>query len=223
MAEQRFVTYFRVSTDKQGRSGLGLDAQREAVSQFLAMRTASVIAEFTEIESGRKDDRPKLKEALAICQRSKATLLIAKLDRLARSVSFVAGLMDGDTDFLALDLPHASRFVLHIMAAVSEHERQIIGERTKAALAAAKATGVRLGINGHRLAAVHKAEAAACAVEIRGAVMAGLDAGARTTRQIADHLNAADVPSRQGSRWHPASVARLLRRLNASEKAERLA
>lgn len=91
MPEQRFVTYYRVSTDRQGRSGLGLDAQREAVSQFLAARPATVIAEFVEVESGGKDDRPKLLEALAVCQRTKATLLIANLDRLARSVSFVAG------------------------------------------------------------------------------------------------------------------------------------
>ena len=123
MAEQRFVTYFRVSTDRQGRSGLGLDAQREAVSQFLVGRGATVIAEFVEVESGGNDERPKLRDALDACQRGKATLLIAKLDRLARSVAFVAGLMDGDTEFVAVDMPHASRFVLHIMAAVAEHER----------------------------------------------------------------------------------------------------
>ncbi len=145
MAEQRYVTYFRVSTDRQGRSGLGLDAQREAVSQFLAGRSATVVAEFVEVESGGKDDRPKLRDALAACQRGKATLLIAKLDRLARSVAFIANLMDSETEFVAVDMPHASRFILHVLAAVAEHERQIIGERTKAALAAAKARGVRLG------------------------------------------------------------------------------
>src|SRR5690242_13706302 len=100
MAEQRYVTYFRVSTDRQGRSGLGLDAQREAVSQFLVGRTAIIVAEFVEVESGGKDDRPKLKEALAACQRGKATLLIAKLDRLARSVIFIANLMDSNIDFV---------------------------------------------------------------------------------------------------------------------------
>jgi hypothetical protein len=105
VAEQRFVTYYRVSTNRQGRSGLGLDAQREAVRLFLAARPAIVIAEFVEVESGSKDDRPKLQEAIAACQRSKATLLIAKLDRLARSVAFVAGLMDGDTEFVAVDMP----------------------------------------------------------------------------------------------------------------------
>jgi DNA invertase Pin-like site-specific DNA recombinase len=221
VAEQRFVTYYRVSTDRQGRSGLGLDAQREAVRQFLAARAAVVIAEFVEVESGGKDDRPKLKEALAVCQRGKATLLIAKLDRLARSVAFVAGLMDGDTDFIAVDMPHASRFVLHIMAAVAEHERQIIGERTKAALAAAKARGVRLGANGSALAERHRREAACFAYQVGPAINAARHAGARTTRQIAAYLDVAGIPSRQCGRWHPASVARVLRRLPVHDEKER--
>jgi DNA invertase Pin-like site-specific DNA recombinase len=121
--------------------------------------------------------------------------------------------MDGNVDFVAVDMPHASRFVLHIMAAVAEHERQIIGERTKAALAAAKARGVRLGTNGVVLAERHKTEAAAYALEIRTAVARAIDSGALTTRQIADDLNRAGLPSRQGGRWHPASVARVLRRI----------
>ena len=213
MAEQRYVTYYRVSTDKQGRSGLGLDAQRDAVSQFLAARAATVVAEFVEVESGSKDDRPKLLAALAACQRTRATLLIAKLDRLARSVSFVAGLMDGDVDFVAVDMPHASRFVLHIMAAVAEHERQIIGERTKAALAAAKARGVRLGLNGAILADRHKAQAIEHVRQIAPAFAAAQSEGAKTTRQVAAWLNRKGVPSRQGCRWHPANVARAFKRL----------
>jgi DNA invertase Pin-like site-specific DNA recombinase len=215
MAEQRFVTYYRVSTDRQGRSGLGLDAQREAVGRFLAGRAATVVTEFVEIESGGKEDRPKLKEALAACQRGKATLLIAKLDRLARSVAFIANLMDSNnTDFVACDMPHASRLVIHVMAAFAEHERQIIGERTKAALVSAKARGVRLGANGAVLARQHKAEATAYALEVQGAINVALDKGAHTTRQIADSLNSTGFPSRQGGRWHPASVARTLRRLH---------
>jgi len=213
MIEQKFVTYYRVSTDRQGRSGLGLDAQREAVSQFLAGRTAIVVTELVEIESGGKDDRPKLREALTACQRNKATLLIAKLDRLARSVAFIANLMDGNTEFVACDMPQASRLVLHVMAAFAEHERQIIGERTKAALAAAKVRGVKLGLNGHRLAAKHKAEATAYSAEISGTITMARGSGARTTRQIADYMNAARIPSRHGGRWHPASVARVLHRL----------
>lgn len=186
MAEQRYVTYFRVSTDRQGRSGLGLDAQREAVSQFLVGRTAIIVAEFVEVESGGKDDRPKLKEALAACQRGKATLLIAKLDRLARSVIFIANLMDSNIDFVACDMPHASRLILHIMAAFAEHERQIIGERTKAALAASKARGVRLGRNGEALALARKLEAKAFAFSISWAVKAAQAAGAQTTRAVAE-------------------------------------
>ena len=164
MREERFITYFRVSTDRQGRSGLGLEAQQQAVRQFLSGRAATVIAEFIEVESGSKNDRPKLKEALEACQRSRATLLIAKLDRLARSVAFISALMEAKTNFLAVDMPHASRLVLHVMAAFAEHEREMIRERTKAALAAAKARGVRLGANGAALAERHKADATAHAV-----------------------------------------------------------
>jgi DNA invertase Pin-like site-specific DNA recombinase len=213
VAEQRYVTYYRVSTDRQGRSGLGLEAQQETVSQFLVGRSADVVAEFIEVESGSKNDRPKLRDALAVCQREKATLLIAKLDRLARSVAFISALMEAKTNFLAVDMPHASRLVLHVMAAFAEHEREMIRDRTRAALAAAKARGIRLGANGAVLAEQHRAAATAYAFEVQGAIEAAAKAGARTTKQIADHLNGAKLPSRQGGRWHSASVARVLRRL----------
>jgi DNA invertase Pin-like site-specific DNA recombinase len=213
MGRERFITYYRVSTDRQGRSGLGLEAQQEAVRQFLVGRPADLIAEFIEIESGSKNDRPKLQEALAACQREKATLLIAKLDRLARSVAFISALMEAKTNFLAVDMPHASRLVLHVMAAFAEHEREMIRERTRAALAAAKARGVRLGANGAVLAERHKAEAVVYALEIQGAIVMANKAGAHTTSQIADYLNNAGIPSRQSGRWHSASVARVLRRL----------
>ena len=121
--------------------------------------------------------------------------------------------MDSDTEFVAVDMPHATRFVLHIMAAVAEHERQIIGERTRAALAAAKARGVRLGINGAVLAERHKTKAIIYAFEVRQVITVAMEKGARTTRAIADSLNRAGIPSRQGAQWHPASVARTLRRL----------
>jgi DNA invertase Pin-like site-specific DNA recombinase len=213
MVEHQFVTYYRVSTDRQGRSGLGLDAQREAVRQFLATRSATVIQEFVEVESGGKDDRPKLREAIAACQRGKATLLIAKLDRLARSVAFIANLMDGNTEFIACDMPEASRLLLHVMAAFAEHERQVIGDRTKAALAAAKARGVRLGANGTELARKHKASAEAFAAAMRPSIEIAYSSGARTSRQLAAYLNHANIVSREGGRWHPASVVRLLARL----------
>jgi DNA invertase Pin-like site-specific DNA recombinase len=215
VGDQRFIAYYRVSTDRQGRSGLGLDAQRETVSQFLAGRTASVIAEFVEIESGGKSDRPKLRDALDACQREKATLLIAKLDRLARSVAFISALMEAKTNFLAVDMPHASRLVLHVMAAFAEHEREMIRERTKAALAAAKARGVRLGANGAVLAARHRHDATVFAHEIAQAVGSLIASGACTTAAIAAGLNSVGLRSRQGGRWHPASVARVLDRLRA--------
>jgi DNA invertase Pin-like site-specific DNA recombinase len=138
-----FVSYYRVSTDRQGASGLGLEAHRCAVMTYIAGR-GKLAAEFTEIESGRWNDRPELHDALAACQRLRAVLVIAKLDRLARSVSFIANLMDSGVEFVAVDMPQASRLTLHILAAVAEHEREMISARTKAALAAAKVRGVRL-------------------------------------------------------------------------------
>ena len=221
MIRERFVTYYRVSTDRQGRSGLGLKAQQETVRQFLVGRPVDVIAEFVEIESGSKSDRPKLRDALAACQREKAVLLIAKLDRLARSVAFISALMEAKTNFLAVDMPHASRLVLHVMAAFAEHEREMIRERTRAALAAAKARGVQLGANGAALARRHRCEAMAYAILIQPAVATEIRSGARTTRQIADHLNWAGVRSRQGARWHPATVARALRRLDLFARCSR--
>jgi DNA invertase Pin-like site-specific DNA recombinase len=214
VASERFISYYRVSTDRQGRSGLGLEAQQETVRQFLAGRSADVIAEFVEVESGSKSDRPKLRDALDACQRERATLLIAKLDRLARSVAFISALMEAKTNFLAADMPHASRLVLHVMAAFAEHERDMIRERTRAALAAAKARGVLLGANGAALAQRHKADATAYAISLQNAITAATNAGALTTRQIADHLNAAGIPSRQGGHWHPANIARVLWRLS---------
>ena len=156
----RFVAYYRVSTDRQGRSGLGLEAQREAVRHYLASVGGVLAAEHTEVETGKRSDRPELQRALAVCRRPKAKLLIAKLDRLSRNVAFIAALMDGNTEFVACDNPHATRLTLHILAAVAEHEREAISQRTKAALQAAKARGTRLGRNGaERLAPNNKAAA----------------------------------------------------------------
>jgi DNA invertase Pin-like site-specific DNA recombinase len=139
------VTYFRVSTDRQGRSGLGLDAQREAVARHISGAGGVIVAEFEEVESGKADDRPKLRAALRVCRARRATLIIAKLDRLARNLAFIATLMDSGVNFVAVDNPHATRLTIHILAAVAEHERDMISQRTREALYQARARGVRLG------------------------------------------------------------------------------
>ena len=143
-----FISYFRVSTDRQGQSGLGLDAQRAAVATYVQRAGGTILASYTEIESGSKSSRPEIAKALAHAKREKATLIIAKLDRLARNVKFIADLMDARVEFVACDLPEANRLVLHIMAAFAEYEREEISKRTKAALAVAKSRGTRLGNPG---------------------------------------------------------------------------
>ena len=135
----KVVAYFRVSTIKQGASGLGLDAQRAAVATWVAANGAEVLAGYTEVESGKRSDRPELRKALSHAKRSKATLVIAKLDRLSRNVHFLSGLMESGVDFIACDNPHANKLTIHILAAVAEDEARRISERTKAALAAYKA------------------------------------------------------------------------------------
>src|SRR5215472_1667667 len=140
-----FIAYLRVSTDKQGHSGLGLDAQRSAVQRHASSTGDRIAAEFVEIESGRKSDRPELTAALAACRARRAVLLIAKLDRLARNVAFVSNLMEAGVEFVAADMPTVNRLTVHILAAVAEEEARMISARTKAALEAAKARGVRLG------------------------------------------------------------------------------
>ena len=137
----KFVTYLRVSTGRQAESGLGVEAQRRAVVEYVAGR-GQVLAEYTETESGKRNDRPALRDALAEAKAHGATLLIAKLDRLARNVAFIANLLESDVEVAAADMPEANRFVLHIMAAVAEQEGRAISDRTKAALAAAKAPGL---------------------------------------------------------------------------------
>jgi DNA invertase Pin-like site-specific DNA recombinase len=205
-----FVGYYRVSTPRQGRSGLGLEAQRAAVAHYLGTVGGILVQEFTEIETGRKNDRPELETALAACRRKKARLVIAKLDRLSRNVAFIATLMDSGVDFTAVDYPEASRLTLHILAAIAEHERIMISGRTKAALQAAKARGVRLGGSGDRLAKANREAAIDRANEIRPVLekLAGLSA-----RQIAVELTARGIGTPRGGRWHPQSVIRVMERL----------
>jgi DNA invertase Pin-like site-specific DNA recombinase len=146
---KRFVAYYRVSTRQQGRSGLGLEAQRSAVVNFLAANRGELFAEFTEVESGTKSDRPQFMEALRICRVYSAILVIAKLDRLARNVALTSALMEGEVEFVAADFPQANRLTIHILAAIAEYEAKLISERIKAAIVVSKARGVVWGGNKH--------------------------------------------------------------------------
>lgn len=216
----RFVAYYRVSTKRQGDSGLGLEAQREAVRQHLARGGWPPLAELVEVESGRKVDRPKLIEALALCRLHNATLIIAKLDRLARNVAFTASLMDSGVEFVACDFPQANRLTIHILAAVAEHEREAISQRTKAALAAAKVRGVRLGNDGSNLRngalgakrgqAVRQANAAARSATVLPIVRAIQADGTASLRGIAAALNARTIPAPRGGSWSANQVRRAL-------------
>jgi DNA invertase Pin-like site-specific DNA recombinase len=207
-----FIAYYRVSTDRQGRSGLGLEAQRAAVGRYLAGIGGVLIAEHTEVETGKRNDRPELQKALAACRKHKARLVIAKLDRLSRNVAFIATMMDAGVEFLACDNPHATRLTLHILAAVAEHEREMISARTKAALQAAKARGVRLGRNAERLASANRATAVDRARQIEH-VLAELNRSGMTTREIAAELTARGISTPRGGRWHPQTVRRVMERV----------
>ena len=208
----QFVTYYRVSTDKQGRSGLGLEAQQAAVRNYLDAGTWELVGEFTEVESGRKSERPELARALALCKKRKATLVIARLDRLARNVHFISGLMEAKVKFVACDMPEATPFMLHIYAAVAQEEARAISARTKAALAAAKQRGVRLGATGAKRAKRFKAEAKARAIEL-APILSDLKKQGLSLRAIAVELSKRKVPTPRGGAWHPQLVARVLERL----------
>lgn len=210
------ITYLRVSSSRQAASGLGLEAQREAVAIFAASRQITVLAEFVEVESGKKEDRPQLAAALDQAKRRGAVLLIAKLDRLARSVAVLSALMESSTDFIAVDMPEANKFVLHIMAAVAEFERELISARTKAALAAAKARGVKLGAHSQVLAKSRIAEATTFAEFVRNSEGDIFADRTLTVREVARALNARGVLSREGGQWAVGNTGRLLQRLRAT-------
>ena len=259
------VSYIRVSTRAQEASGLGLEAQRQAVQAFARQRRGDIIAEYREVETGKWKDRPELAKALAHCRRSKsssvnnlpdammiqprnqgrhsrkavvyfltranATLVVAKLDRLARNVAFTSALIESKVDFVCCDNPHATKLTIHILAAVAEHEAEAISQRTKAALAAAKARGVKLGSArpGHwdgredrRLAGVKAAAKAAGEAHARAAEEAYVDlcpligelrAKGFTLQTIADKLNGMGHTTRHGKSWSHTQVARLLQRI----------
>lgn len=209
----KFIAYYSVSTAQQGRSGLGLDAQQSSVKAYLNGGNWELLSEFTEIESGKRKNRPQLQAALALCKKHKATLVIAKLDRLARNLHFISGLMEAKIDFVAVDMPTANRMTVQIMAVFAEEEARAISARTKAALASAKERGVRLGKHGATLGALNRARASNEATQLRPIVNGLLSNGIRTPRAIAQALNTGGVKTPQGKLWHRTSIQRLLGRM----------
>jgi DNA invertase Pin-like site-specific DNA recombinase len=225
MAHGKFISYIRVSTASQGRSGLGLEAQKKAVLDFLNGGKWELLAEFTEVESGNRNDRPELKKALDRCRLTGATLIVAKIDRLARDAAFLLSMRDAGVDFVAADMPDANRMTVGIMAIIAEYERDAISARTKAALQAAKARGVRLGnpANLTQASAARGRELGRSASSARTtARLADLEpvirdvmAGGRTTlAQIADALNERHIPTSRGGTWSPTQAARVMDRLS---------
>ena len=224
MANNRFVAYYRVSTARQGRSGLGLEAQRVAVQEHL--NGGRLLEEVTEIESGKRNDRPQLARALAACRLHRATLVIAKLDRLARNVAFISNLMESGVDFIAADMPQANRLTVHVLAAIAEHEAAAISQRTKVALARAKARGTILGGDRGNLPRVAKAgarasvasrqaTAAARARDLTATVNDLRRGGEASLREIAEGLNAAEITAPRGGPWQAGQVARVLQLMDA--------
>jgi DNA invertase Pin-like site-specific DNA recombinase len=218
----KFVAYYRVSTDRQGQSGLGLHAQQEAVKTYLNGGKWSLVGEFTEIESGTRKqllNRPMLKSALELCRKQKATLVVAKLDRLARDVQFISELLNSQVKFICADMPEADRTFLQMMAVFAEYEGRRIGERTKSALSALKAQGIKLGSPHPEIGAavgvkaiIAKADSYADRV---GPVVREIvrKTGANTLRDIAEALEARGVLTPRGNtEWHPSQVANLLKR-----------
>jgi DNA invertase Pin-like site-specific DNA recombinase len=226
MAEGKFVSYLRVSTARQGRSGLGLEAQRKAVDDFPNGGNWQVIKEFVEVESGKRADRPELAKAFQACRLFGAKLVIAKLDRLSRDAHFLLGLEKAGVDFVAADMPQANRLTVGIMAMVADEERRMISARTKAALAAAKSRGKKLG--GDRGAkitnTIRKAARAAvkARTDARAADLAPVleelkSAGAKSLGDLARGLTERGIPTaRGGSTWTAVQVARVLARLDQS-------
>lgn len=225
----KFVAYYRVSTARQGRSGLGLEAQQATVEGYLKGHSGRLLASFTEVESGKRNDRPKLQEAIRRAKVTGAKLIIAKMDRLSRNAAFLLALRDSGVRFVAADLPTADETVVGIMAVIAQREREMIAQRTKEALAVARR---RLANDGRRLGNPNGAEAlrkarkgnrAAVATIVEGAdrraedlreVLADIEAGgARSLAAVAKELNEREIEAPRGGRWYPASVGRLRERL----------
>jgi DNA invertase Pin-like site-specific DNA recombinase len=210
------IAYYRVSTDRQGQSGLGLEAQQESVNSFAVRNGYQVIKEYTEIESGKKSQRPQLQAALQQCKKEKAILIIAKLDRLARNVFFISGLIESGVEFIATDNPYANKLTIHILSAVAEYEREQISTRTKDALKAAKKRGVKLGKHGADiLSKENKNNAKQFAKKMKPVILKLEEEGHTTIRSITEELNKRNIPTfrNNGQKWHLLTVQKLKTRI----------
>jgi len=216
--EGKFVTYYRVSTQRQGKSGLGLEAQRKTIEDFLNGGNHEVVEEFIEVESGKGSNalamRPILKEAIECAKKNKAKLLIAKLDRLARNVHFVSSLMESKVDFVVADMPEANALTIHLLSAVAEYERELISKRTTEALAAAKRRGVKLG-NPNLKADNRKRKKAAYdfAKKLKPTLKAYREQG-MSQRAIVEQLNSVGITAPRGGEWKLIQVQRVMNRLS---------
>ncbi len=226
MTTGKFVAYLRVSTDKQGCNGLGIDVQRSSITNYLNGGAWELLREYVEVESGKNSNRPQLQEAMSECRRTGATLIIAKLDRLSRDPDFIGMMMNGGIDFVACDMPDANKFTIRIMAALAEKEREMISERTKAALQAAKAKGIKLGKpenatpegRSKGIASsleVRQKKADKFSVEMKPIVM-GLQEQGMSLRQIAEQLNERSILTSRGkkSKWTPTAVKNVIDRIS---------
>jgi len=211
----KYVAYYRVSTKAQGQSGLGLDAQKNLVAPY----ADEIMHSFTEVESGKIDHRPQLEAALDMCRETGASILIAKIDRLSRDAAFLLTLRKAGVDIVAADMPNAGTLEFGVRAVVAQHEREEISNRTKQALAAAKARGVKLGspnprAGGLAAGAVKRAKTQAVATKAMPVITALRDAGA-SLRAIASRLNEAGIPTATGKSWYATTVKNIMETSNA--------
>ena len=216
------VAYHRVSTDKQGRSGLGLEAQVAAVGKYVARSGGELLASFEEVETGKHSDRPQLQQALRLCRQKRAILVIAKLDRLSRNLAFIANMMESGVDFVACDMPEANKTMLQIMAVFAEHEREAISRRTKDALQAAKARGQKLGNPRPDIARLNDGRVQRSREFRQRAYpyIKQLRDGGMTLRQIAEQLNERGIASGNKRLWHLEAVRLVLKRHDEDAKEQ---